>query len=147
MLVIIDTNVLISAALRDRAPEAMILFIVERPDFAWIVSTEIVTKYKIVQEYKEVLSRKKFGLSQDVLQRWFTLLDTVTTLVPVGITVAFPRDQKDAKFLACALVSHANYFITGDLDFTAAQRLVTTTILSVSLFKKLVCDPLQRPSA
>jgi uncharacterized protein len=137
--VIIDTNVLISAALRDRAPEAVILFVVEQPDFEWIVSTDII------QEYKEVLSRKKFGLRQDILQRWFNLLDTVTVLVPVDITVAFPHDQKDAKFLECALVSGANYFITGDLDFTEAQRLVTTTILSVSLFKKLVCDPLQRP--
>lgn len=139
MRVIIDTNVLVSAALRDRAPEAVILFVVERPDFEWIVSTGIV------QEYKEVLSRKKFGLSQDILQRWFTLLDTVTTFVPVDIVVTFPRDQKDAKFLECALMSQANYFITGDLDFTEAQRLVTTTILSVSLFKKLICDPLQRP--
>jgi uncharacterized protein len=84
--VIIDTNVLISAALRDRAPEAVILFVVEQPDFEWIVSTDII------QEYKEVLSRKKFGLRQDILQRWFNLLDTVTVLVPVDITVAFPHD-------------------------------------------------------
>lgn len=139
MRMIIDTNVLVSAALRDRTPEATILFVVERPDFEWIVSTDIV------QEYKEVLSRKKFGLSQEILQHWFILLDTVTTLVPVDITVSFPRDQKDAKFLACALLSQANYFITSDLDFTEAQRLITTTILSVSLFKKLVCDPLQKP--
>jgi hypothetical protein len=30
--------------------------------------------------------------------------------------------------------------ITGDRDFIEAQKLVNTTIISVSLFKKLVCD-------
>lgn len=28
--------------------------------------------------------------------------------------VDFPRDQKDAKFLACALTTNAEFFITGD---------------------------------
>ena len=93
MRVVIDTNVLVSAALRDRAPEAVILFIVERSDFEWIVSADIV------KEYKEVLSRKKFGLSEAILQRWFILLDKVTTAIPVDISVTFPHDQKDAKLL------------------------------------------------
>ena len=56
----------------------------------------------------------------------------------------FPRDQKDAKFLACAQAAEADYFITGDRDFTEAKKLVTTTILSVSLFKQLVCDVLEK---
>jgi len=58
MRVIIDTNVVVSAALRDRDPEAIILFVAEQPDFQWIVSEPIL------EEYKEVLARKKFGLSK-----------------------------------------------------------------------------------
>ncbi|MBV8882783.1 MAG: putative toxin-antitoxin system toxin component, PIN family [Chroococcidiopsidaceae cyanobacterium CP_BM_RX_35] len=50
---VVDTNVLVSAVLKDKAPEAVILFIVERDDFEWIISTEILT------EYKDVLSRPK----------------------------------------------------------------------------------------
>ena len=46
MKVVIDTNVLVSAALRDRDPEAVILFIVARADFEWIVSPEILVEYK-----------------------------------------------------------------------------------------------------
>ena len=37
MKVLIDTNVLVSAALRDKDPEAVILFIAARPDWQWIV--------------------------------------------------------------------------------------------------------------
>lgn len=52
--------------------------------------------------------------------------------------IDFPRDRKDAKFLACALAAEADFLITGDSDFKEAQTLVNTTIISVSLFNKLV---------
>jgi len=58
MRVVVDTNVLISAAFRDRLPEDVILFLVGSPDMDWI-ATE-----KIVQEYRDVLRRKKFGLTE-----------------------------------------------------------------------------------
>ena len=135
MKVIIDTNVLVSAALKDRDPEAVILFVVEQPDFEWVVSPEILV------EYKEVLSRPKLRLPEEVRQQWFDLLDRLTTVVAVNLAVDFPRDQNDAKFLACALTAGADYLVTGDRDFSEAQKLVATIILSVSAFKKLVCDP------
>ena len=77
MKVVIDTNVLVSAVLKNRDPEAVILFVVERNDFEWIVSPEILT------EYKDVLSRPKFGLPTDIQQRWFGLLDSLTTMIDV----------------------------------------------------------------
>ncbi|MEK6406007.1 MAG: putative toxin-antitoxin system toxin component, PIN family [Acidobacteriota bacterium] len=57
-----------------------------------------------------------------------------------NLELEFARDSKDAKFLACALVNDAEFLITGDRDFTQAEKLVNTTIISVLLFKKLVCD-------
>ena len=132
MRAIIDTNVLVSAALKDRNPEAVILWIAAQADWEWVVS------YEIMAEYKEVLSRDKFRLPPEVRQKWFEQLDSLTTMVEVDATVQFPRDQKDAMFLACALASRADYFVTGDRDFAEAKKLVSTTILSVSLFKKLL---------
>jgi predicted nucleic acid-binding protein len=58
------------------------------------------------------------------------------------LEIDFSRDQKDAKFLACAVESNADFLITGDLDFTEAQTLIQTNIVSVSSFNKLVCDVL-----
>ncbi len=43
---VIDTNVLISAALKDKEPEAVILCVVSRPDLEWIASPEILREYK-----------------------------------------------------------------------------------------------------
>lgn len=134
MKVIIDTNVLISAAVAGRNPETVILFVIANLNFEWVVSAEILT------EYKEVLSRPKLKLTEERQQRWFNIIDAVTKLIDVEVEVDFPRDQKDAKFIACAIAANADFLITGDRDFTEAQIVGNTTIISVSLFKRLVCD-------
>ena len=134
MRVIVDTNVLVSAALKDRDPEAVLLYIASQPDIEWIVSLAIL------KEYKEVLRRDKFSLPEDILQSWFTLIDSLTTVVDADVSVDFPRDQKDAKFLSCALASDADYFVTGDRDFDHPLKVFDTAILSVRQFKKLVMN-------
>lgn len=63
MKVIVETNVLVSAVLKDKDPELVILFLVERDAFEWIVSTEILT------EYKDVLSCPKFDLPIEIQQQ------------------------------------------------------------------------------
>jgi putative PIN family toxin of toxin-antitoxin system len=134
MKVVIDTNVLVSAVLKGRIPRAVIQFIFDNPDWEWIASTEIVL------EYKEVLSRSKFKLTDEVISGWFDIIDTFITVIDVNLEIDFPRDRKDAKFLACAIAAKADFLITGDSDFNQAQTLVDTTIISVSLFNRLVND-------
>jgi uncharacterized protein len=134
MKVVVDTNVLVSAVFKGRVPRAVIQFIFDNPDWEWIVSEEIVA------EYKEVLSRSKFKLTDEVKASWWEIIDTFAILIDVNVEIDFPRDRKDAKFLACALAAEADFLITGDSDFNQAQTLVNTTIISVSLFNRLVCD-------
>ena len=134
MKVVIDTNVLLSAVWRDRNPEGLILWVLNQPDCDWLVSPEIM------REYKQVLRRPKFALSAKTLAKWETVLERDTELVRADELVEFPRDQKDAMFLACAISNDADYLITGDTDFSEAQKMVNTTILSVSMFKRLMMD-------
>ena len=128
MIVVIDTSVLVSAAFRDRTPEEVILFVTEQDAFHWIVSDEILA------EYREVLSRPKFDLSEEILNHWIEILESSTIEIDVDLEIDFPRDRKDAKFIACALAAQANFFVTGDHDFNEAQQMMNTTIISVSLF-------------
>lgn len=134
MKVVIDTNIVVSAVLKDRDPEAIIRFVIGHPQYEWIASRDILT------EYVEVLRRPKFRLPDTLLQEWSDLFGTIVSLVDVTVTVDFPRDQKDAKFLACALAAEADYLITGDRDFTEAYKLLSTTVCSVAQFKRLVID-------
>ena len=132
MKVVIDTNVIISAILKDRTPEQIILFVAEQDYFQWLVSSEILT------EYKAVIRRPKFKLPPDIIEKWLMLFDLRTICIDVEIELDFPRDQKDAKFLTCAIAGSANFLITGDKDFTEAQKILDTIIISVSDFNRLV---------
>lgn len=50
---------LLSAALRDRLPEQVVLFVAMRDEWKWIVTPEIMAEYALV------LRRPKFRLSQE----------------------------------------------------------------------------------
>jgi uncharacterized protein len=126
--VIVDTNILISASLTGRYPESVILSLVSNPDFMWVVSAEILA------EYKSVLMRKKLNLSAEQQQRWLKIIDAFTTTIDVNISIDFPRDPKDAKFLECAIAANADYLVTGDRDFEAISDLQNIQIVSASRF-------------
>lgn len=131
MRVIIDTNILISAVLKGKKPREAIQFISERADVDWIVSQEVLA------EYQEVLNRRKFKLTDEVINEWLNKIKTISKLIEVNIKIDFPRDPKDAKFIALAMVSEADFLITGDKDFDEVTELGKTVIISVSLFYEL----------
>jgi uncharacterized protein len=131
MKVIIDTNILISAAISGNKPEEVINFIIASSDYQWVVSQSIL------DEYIEVLNRRKIKLNEEKRNRWLNLVNDSTVLIEVSETVNFPRDQKDAKFISCALASKANFLITGDRDFESVTEIGTTLIISVSLFHQI----------
>jgi len=131
---LIDTNILVSAIWRDKNPEKLILWVIAQPDWEWIVSTEII------REYQDVLHRKKFSFPPETLRKWEIIINHDTHLRPVNIEIDFPRDQKDAIFVECALVNNVDYLVTGDGDLSEARKIVNTTILSVPMFIRLFCD-------
>ncbi len=126
--VVVDTNILVSAVLKGRVAESVILLLVSNPDFEWVVSEEIL------MEYRSVLMRKKFKLSIEMQQRWFKIIEAFTTVINVDVAVDFPRDPKDAKFLECAIASSAYYLITGDRDFEVFAELQGTMVVTASRF-------------
>jgi uncharacterized protein len=134
MRVVIDTNILVSAAIAGRKPASVITWVINQPDYEWVVSEEILA------EYQEVLSRRKLKLTDVQKERWLNLIQGSTQLIDVSIEIDFPRDQKDAKFIACALSANADFLITGDRDFTEVQSLDNTLIISVSMFAELIMN-------
>jgi putative PIN family toxin of toxin-antitoxin system len=132
MKVLIDTNVLLSAALRDRLPEQVVLFIASHDDWNWLVTAEIQ------REYIDVLKRPEFRLPPEVIQHWMESICSRTVVVSSGdLTIEFPRDPKDVPFLAAAILNHADYLVTGDADLLHLKTVESTRILSVADFAEL----------
>ena len=80
------------------------------------------------------------ALTEEIRTEWLTFIEQFTTVLEVNVEVDFPRDRKDAKFLACAVAAKADFLITGDRDLTEVKTWEDTKIISVSLFKRLVVD-------
>ena len=132
MKALIDTHVLLSAALRDRLPEQVVLQIGTRDEWTWLVTAEILA------EYIEVLRRPKFALSAEVLQRWTDLVQSRTVCIVSPPAIEFPRDPKDALFLAAAIATNAEYLITGDRDLFQVQAVVATRIVTPAEMAKIL---------
>nr|VFK67393.1 MAG: hypothetical protein BECKUNK1418G_GA0071005_11403 [Candidatus Kentron sp. UNK]VFK72758.1 MAG: hypothetical protein BECKUNK1418H_GA0071006_11373 [Candidatus Kentron sp. UNK] len=128
MKIVIDTNILVSAVIRDGLPERVLLWCLGQPEVVWLVTPNIV------DEYLEVIRRPKFALSGATIAWWSALLASDTRLIRPGFLIDFPRNRKDAPFLACALSGGADYLITGDGDFTDAQAIISTKIISARRF-------------
>jgi predicted nucleic acid-binding protein len=104
MNVLIDTNVLLSAALRDKLPERVVLRVAARDDLRWIVTPEILV------EYTDILRRPRFGLDEPTLGRWAELLSMRTVNVGSPPEVPdFPRDPKDAHASSRSLSLAASF--------------------------------------
>jgi len=132
MKIIVDTNVLISAILRSGKPKIAIIHILDSLEYEWIGSLDII------EEYKNVLKRPKFKLSEKMIYEWLEIFEKAIKLIDVNINIDFARDRKDAKFLACAMASGANYLITGDRDFEEVTELITTKIITVAEFLEII---------
>lgn len=136
MTLLVDTNILLSAAIRDRLPERVIEAIAARDDWTWIATPQIEA------EYQEVLGRPKFSIPPSHHQRWLQFLRANIRVVDLSATVPeFPRDPRDVPFLIAALASKADYLITGDKDLLESQQLVPTRIITVAEFAILFGIP------
>jgi putative PIN family toxin of toxin-antitoxin system len=132
MRVVIDTNVLLSAALRNRDPEAVLLHVATTPGIEWIVSPEVL------REYTEVLRRPKFGFEPQTIEIWARLLQGATLQVASPPDVTWANDPGDAKFVALALHLHADFLISGDRGLLRNERIDKTLIVTVAQFMRLL---------
>jgi len=64
-------------------------------------------------------------------------MDLYVTVVDVTGSIDFPRDPKDAPFLACAIATQADFLITGDRDLLENPDIIPTQIVSVAQFNTL----------
>jgi putative PIN family toxin of toxin-antitoxin system len=129
MKILLDTNVLLSAAWRDRLPEKVVQRVAVDRGCQWIVTVEIL------KEYLEVLQRPKFSLPAELLRQWAELIEMRTVVVPTpSVDVSQLRDPKDAIFLAVAIAASADFLVTGDNDLLQAKALVQTQIVTVADF-------------
>lgn len=123
---VIDTNVLVSALLSSKEDTATVQVIVK------VISGEIIPVYSnvITKEYREVLSRKKFGFSGDLIGYLMSAIEKYGILVdpsPSGITLP---DMKDVPFYEVVLEKRVDntYLVTGNIKHYPKEPFVVTPL-------------------
>lgn len=106
---VLDTNVIVSAALKPKGPQRMVLVAATTKPASFYVSNEILA------EYEAVLKRPEFALAKG---RRFQLLQFIRSharKVRPERRVKAAADPYDDKFLECAEAARADYLVTGNL--------------------------------
>ncbi len=113
MRVVLDTNVLVSAAIKKAAKSDYILR--QAPE-----RYELLTSDFILSEVADVLPRKhiqkKYSSMRDagVRRRFTSTIRNVATVVEVRSHLRVVDDSKDDAILACAVDGKADYLVTND---------------------------------
>jgi putative PIN family toxin of toxin-antitoxin system len=120
MRVVLDTNVLLSALLSPHGVSDIIYRAWRKDRFELVTSTAQIDELRRASRYakfKEVLQPHRVGTMVNNMRRSI-LLDALSSL-PDGIEA---NDPNDAFLLAMALVSEADYLVTGDHHAGLLQR-------------------------
>lgn len=118
MRVLIDTNVLISAALNFGGV----------PYQAFVMASTYPNRGLISEQNVDEMKRifnKKFPDRQNALDRFLSLALMTLELVPVPVELSLEetqiRDANDRPILRAAIASKADFLLTGDKDFLEAD--------------------------
>ena len=105
---VIDTNILVSAALKPEGLQRTVLLLAITKPARLYVSDAILAEYHEVLSRPELRIRK--GLRQQVLQLIWSRSHVVSPERPIRVT----KDADDNKFLECADAARADYLVTGN---------------------------------
>ena len=117
---VLDTNVVVSAHLTADGPAALLFRLALSRYFQCYVSQEIL------EEYCEVLQRRKFKLDADDVVQSLSAFRAAAVLLNPRMQIVAARDPDDDKILECAIEAKADYIVTGNIrDFPKQFRGVS----------------------
>ena len=131
--VVLDTNVLVSAALRPRGTPGRCL------GAATDVGVALLSQ-ETAEELAEVLLREKFDRYASVQSREVFLRSFIeeAEVVEVAEGIKACRDPDDDKFLEAAVSGEADYLVTGDEDLLVLHPFRGIPILTPAAFLEAV---------
>lgn len=134
-LIVIDTNVFISAAL---SPKGKAYQAVEKAINNFI----IVQSEETYQELTERIYKSKFDkyISDENRQRFLNVIKNNSQFIQVKSQITICRDPDDNKFLELIADANAEFLLTGDRDLLTLKSLTEYQASIVSLGEFLELD-------
>ena len=125
---VLDTNVLVSAALKQNSTPAAAARIVEQRG---ILLKSLATERQLF----DVMARPYFDpLIDHETRAWLRQLMSVAELVAITGKIAACRDPTDDKFLELAVDGHADFVVSGDNDLLTLNPFRGIPIVTPATF-------------
>ena len=127
-LVVLDSNVFVSAIVWGGLPERVINFWLEGK-FTLFISPAILFETLVVLE--------EFDVPHEVVNGFKYQIETRSVKIIPKTSLKICRDEKDDKFLELCLACQADFLVTGDRDLLVLKRFETTKIIKPREFLKI----------
>ncbi|MGA2860134.1 MAG: putative toxin-antitoxin system toxin component, PIN family [Candidatus Sulfotelmatobacter sp.] len=105
---VIDTNVVVSAALKPEGLQRTVVLLAMTKPALWYVSDPIVS------EYAMVLARPELKIRSSLRQQLLQLIKSQTRVVSPSRLAQVTSDPADHMFVECADAARADYLLTGN---------------------------------
>ena len=130
MIVVIDTNVIVSGVLKPYSKAAVILRLIAEG------AIRSVFDLRILAEYRDVLNRPKFNMNKENIQVFLTQFEEVGLHILASPLKFRLPDPDDEPFLEVALTAGAVAVVTGNKRHFPASEYCGVKILSPAEFLK-----------
>ena len=136
MLVVLDTNVILSSLFSRTGAPAQVIKYWEAGDFDVSISRSLLSELERTLEYPKV---KKYIKSQAAAEALFERLSEISILVEPQFRLdVIKRDTADNRVVECAKAAGAKYIVTGDDDLLELKEYEGIIILSPAEFITLL---------
>ncbi|PIW32375.1 MAG: putative toxin-antitoxin system toxin component, PIN family [Nitrosopumilales archaeon CG15_BIG_FIL_POST_REV_8_21_14_020_37_12] len=131
--VVLDTNVLISAVIRNGNPRNLLKNAINDKKYV------LVTSDKILNEMSGVLHRPKFKMTEDEIDEIvFTLISSSEIQVVTSKFKAVKDDPDDDIIINTAYDGEADYVVSGDDDLLRMKKFKNIQIVTVTEMLKIL---------
>ena len=137
MVIVLDTNVIISALLSPAGPSANIINHWEANEFEVVVSRQLIIELEKVIKYPKIT--KYFKISPELIAAFIRSYMKVATIVePMDNLDVITEDPADNIVLECAVSGNANFIVTGDKHLLNIKAYHGIVILPPAGFVRLL---------
>jgi len=128
MRIVVDTNIFVSAALKDKSLPAIAVRSVQHQG--------TLLKSSLTEaQFHEVLARPYLApLISQAMLGWLQQLMASAEMVSITKRIAACRDPTDDKFLELAIGGHADLIVSGDADLLVLNPFRGIPIVSAATF-------------
>jgi uncharacterized protein len=125
VLVVIDTNVLVSALIDDGKPRKLVVELLDKHT--------VILSRQMLAELADVLTRDKFTVTSSQVDRFVSSLVRMSKIVPDNARFKVVlEDPNDDEVLNTAYSGRAEFIVTGDRHLLILEKFKKTKIVNIN---------------